>query len=527
MPILPYDDAEKIDKVSALPKSNPVGVLMKILLVYPRCPDTFWSFRHALRFVSKKAGSPPLGLLTVAALLPAEWEKRLVDMNVRELKDEDIRWADYVFLGAMSVQQESARVVIRRCKSLGAIVVAGGPLFTARHDDFAGEHVDHFVLNEAEITLPLFLADLANGRPQPIYTTNEWADVRTTPVPAWDLIRLKDYATMNLQYSRGCPYDCEFCDITVLYGRTPRTKGKEQVIAELESLYVRGWREHVFLVDDNFIGNKVKVKREILPAIIQWMQERGRPVTLSTEASLNLADDDQLLHLMGEAGFDAVFVGIETPNEASLVECGKEINKNRDLISCIRRIQSAGLEIQGGFIVGFDSDPDSIFDRMAGFIQESGIVTAMVGMLNAPRGTRLYERLAKEGRLLENFSGDNTDASMNFEPKMNSALLLKGYRQVLQNLYTPKHYYARLKRFLKQYRPVATHGGAHVSISRLSAFFKSIVLLGVVGKERFQYWKLFFWSLFRRPRLFPLAITHAIYGFHFRKVFEEHWTAVS
>jgi radical SAM superfamily enzyme YgiQ (UPF0313 family) len=498
---------------------------LNILLVYPRCPDTFWSFRHALRFISKKAGSPPLGLLTVAALLPKEWEERLVDMNVEDLRDDDIRWATYVFVSAMSVQQESAHTVIRRCKSLGARIVAGGPLFTARHEDFVADQVDHFVLNEAEITLPLFLKDLASGNPKPVYTTDEWADVETTPVPLWDLINFKHYATMNLQYSRGCPYDCEFCDITVLYGRTPRTKSREQMIAELDSLYERGWRSHLFLVDDNFIANKVKLKREILPAIIQWMEDRNRPVTLSTEASLNLADDPELLHMMAKAGFEAVFVGIETPNEESLAECGKHNNRNRDLLSSIRRIQRAGLEIQGGFIVGFDSDPVSIFDRLSGFIQESGIVTAMVGLLNAPRGTRLYQRLEKEGRLLEQFSGDNTDASMNFEPRMNSDTLIKGYQNVLRDIYTPKHYYARVKRFLKAYQPVPRRG-IHLNLSRISALFKSTVLLGIVGKERFQYWKLFFWSLFRRPRVFPLAISHAIYGFHFRKVFEQQLAAI-
>lgn len=498
---------------------------MKILLIYPRCPDTFWSFRHALRFVSKKAGSPPLGLLTVAALLPEIWEKRLVDMNVRDLEDKDIRWADYVFIGAMSVQQESARSVIRRCKALGVKIVAGGPLFTARHDDFADEGVDHFVLNEAEITLPQFLKDLAAGCPQPLYSSREWADVQTTPVPLWDLINLKHYAMMNLQYSRGCPYDCEFCDITVLYGRTPRTKSGIQMIEELNSLYDRGWRGHIFLVDDNFIGNKVKLKREILPAIIRWMDYRHRPVTLSTEVSLNLADDAQLLRMMAEAGFGTVFVGIESPNEESLAECGKDHNRNRDMVSCIRTIQQAGLEVQGGFILGFDNDPVSIFNRLAAFIQESGIVTAMVGLLNAPRGTKLYQRLAQEGRLLDHFSGDNTDASMNFEPKMNADTLREGYQTVLRGIYTPKCYYARVTHFLRNYRPVP-RGGFHFSLSEASAFFKSTVLLGVVGKERYHYWKLFFWSLFCRPKLFPLAITQAIYGFHFRKVFEQHLSSI-
>lgn len=492
---------------------------MNILLVYPRCPDTFWSFRHALRFISKKAGNPPLGLLTVAALLPGAWEKRLVDMNVRELEDAEIRWADYVFIGAMAVQQESARSVIRRCKCLGAKVVAGGPLFTARHDDFAGENVDHFVLGEAEITLPLFLEDLAAGSPQAVYTTGEWADIRTTPAPLWDLIHLKHYATMSLQYSRGCPYDCEFCDITVLYGRTPRTKEKEQVIAELENLYIRGWRGNLFLVDDNFIGNKNKVKREILPAIIEWMEAREYPFTFSTEASINLADDEELARLMVRAGFNSVFVGIETIHEESLIECGKVKNQNRDLIGSVRKIQQLGMEVQGGFIVGFDSDPVSIFDRLSGFIQESGIATAMVGLLNAPRGTRLYERLQKEGRLLHTISGDNTDSSMNFRPKMSRETLISGYRRVMQDLYAPKPYYTRVKRFLRNFKP-AYQGRLRLQFREFSALGKSIVFLGVVGAERLQYWKLFFWALFRRPRLFPDAITLAIYGFHFRKIFE-------
>ena len=492
---------------------------MKILLVNPQCPDTFWSFKHALRFVSKRASCPPLGLLTVAALLSKDWDKRLIDMNVEKLNDEDILWADYVFLTAMSIQQESVRNVVGRCKRIGVKIVAGGPLFTARLEEF--HSIDHLVLNEAEITLPIFLDDLAHGHPQHIYTTTTWADVRSTPIPLWNLINLKHYATMNLQYSRGCPYDCEFCDITVLYGREPRTKDKEQIIAELESLYLQGWREQVFLVDDNFIGNKRKVKKEILPAIIRWMEEKDHPFTLSTEASINLADDEELMRLMVKAGFDTVFVGIETLHEESLIECGKLKNQNRDLIASVKKIQQFGLQIQGGFIVGFDSDPLSIFDRLSVFIQESGIVTAMVGLLNAPRGTKLYDRLQKEGRLLHSMTGDNTDSSMNFKPKMSPETLISGYRSVIRNIYTPKHYYARVKYFLRNFQPVRK-SGFHLHFRQLSALGKSIVILGVIGKERIHYWKLFFWSLFRRPRLFPDAITLAIYGFHFRKVFKQH-----
>lgn len=490
---------------------------MNILLVYPKYPDTFWSFKYALKFISKKASLPPLGLLTVAAMLPTEWEKKLVDMNVTALKDEDILWADYVFISAMSVQKDSAQAVIARCKSLGRPTVAGGPLFTAGYEEF--EDVDHLVLNEAELTLPPFLDDLSKGQAKHLYTSSQWADITTTPLPLWQLINPKHYASINIQYSRGCPYDCDFCDITVLYGRRPRTKNKEQVIAELESLYSLGWRGGVFVVDDNFIGNKAKLKREILPAIIEWMERRKRPFTLFTEASINLADDEELMRLMGRAGFNRVFVGIETPNEESLAECGKIQNQNRNLIASIKKIHAFGMEVQGGFIVGFDSDPASIFEKVVEFVQESGIITAMVGLLNAPKGTKLYQRLIQEGRLLSAFTGNNTDLSINFIPAMGCEALIRGYKSIVNTIYSPKQYYARVKQFLKDYKPLQT---AEFRVRRvdLQAFVKSVVILGIIGKERIHYWKLFFWSLFRRPKLFPLAITFSIYGFHFRKIFE-------
>jgi radical SAM superfamily enzyme YgiQ (UPF0313 family) len=491
---------------------------MKILLVYPKYPDTFWSFKYALKFISKKAAFPPLGLLTVAALLPPEWELRLVDLNIAPLKDKDVQWADYVFLSAMSVQRESAKFVIGRCQDLGKKVVAGGPLFTASHDEFEG--VDHFVLNEAEITLPPFLSDLRNGRATKYYTSKEWADVTTTPVPLWELANLKHYSSMNIQYSRGCPYDCEFCDITVLYGRVPRTKSKEQILAELDSLLANRWKGDVFLVDDNFIGNKSKLKREILPALIRWMNGKNHPFALSTEVSINLADDEELMRMMVQAGFDAVFVGIESPNEESLIECKKIPNKNRDLLASVKRIQQFGLRVNGGFIVGFDSDPATIFQQLVDFIQESGIVTAMVGLLNAPRGTRLYQRLTDEGRILKSFSGNNTDSATNFDPRMGIEVLLTGYRNILKSIYSPKQYYARVKQFLKDYQPTQARV-FRFRMNYVNALLKSMVVLGVIGKERFQYWKLFFWSLFRRPRLFRLAITFSIYGFHFRKLFEQ------
>ncbi len=492
---------------------------MKILLVYPQYPLTFWSFKYALKFISKHASLPPLGLLTVAAMLPTDWEVRLVDKNVKKLPDADLRWADYVFLSAMSIQRQSAESVIRRCKSLGVTIIAGGPLFTSVPEEF--RDVDHLILNEAEITLPLFLADLKAGRAHHLYTSPQWAVLSETPVPRFDLLNMKKYASMNIQYSRGCPFDCDFCNITVLYGRVPRTKDTSQVLAEFDSLYARGWRGSVFIVDDNFIGNKGKLKKELLPAIIAWMEKRKHPFVLYTEVSINLADDAELLTLMARAGFDQVFVGIESPNDASLAECSKLQNRNRDLIACVRKIQQAGLEVQAGFIVGFDKDPAMIFERLIEFIQESGIVTAMVGLLNAPHGTKLYHRLKQEGRLVKSATGDNTDFSINFIPTMKMEALLAGYKMILKTIYSPKHYYARVTTFLKGYHPAPVRG-MRFRMNYIMAGFKSAVRLGIIGKERFQYWKLFFWSLFRRPRLFPLAITLAIYGFHFRKVFREH-----
>ena len=491
---------------------------MKILFVYPKYPDTFWSFRHALKFISKKASFPPLGLLTVAAMLPEEWEKKLIDMNVSALTEENLEWADYVFLSAMVVQKKSVIEVIRRCKKLGIKVVAGGPLFTTGYEEF--EDIDHFVLNEAESTLPLFLNDIKNGCAQHMYTSKEWPDLGKTPRPQWDLINMKKYASMCIQYSRGCPFNCDFCDIIVLNGHKPRTKSKDQILGELEVLYAQGWRGGVFFVDDNFIGNKKRLKIEILPAIIDWMKQKKYPFSFFTEVSINLSDDEELMQLMVKAGFNKVFVGIETPNEDSLTECNKYLNKNRNLIACVKKLQNIGLEVQGGFIVGFDNDPLSIFERQISFIQKSGIVTAMVGLLNAPHGTRLYHRLKKEDRLLNDSSGDNTDFSLNFIPKMNVEILMNGYKKILSTIYSPKHYYKRVITFLKGYKLKPLKRKIHFNFCYLKAFFKSIWFLGIKGKERLHYWKLISWTLVRRPHFLGLAIEFAIYGFHFRKIME-------
>ena len=493
---------------------------MRVLLVYPQYPDTFWSLKHALRVISKKAVFPPLGLLTVSSMLPKEWEKKLVDMNATPLTDKDIEWADYVFISAMVVQRESVNEVIRRCRRLNAKMVAGGPLFTSEYEKF--EEVDHLVLNEAEITLPPFLEDLKKGCTRHIYTSEERPDVRQTPLPMWSLLDMKRYATMSIQYSRGCPFDCEFCDIVVLYGRKVRTKSKDQLLEELEALYNRGWRAAVLIVDDNFIGNKKKLKEEVLPAVIEWQKERKYPFMLSTQASINLADDEELMRLMVMAGFDSVFVGIETVNEESLTECNKPQNKNRDMVASVKKLLNHGLQVQGGFIVGFDSDPVSVFESEINFVQESGIVMAMVGLLNAPRDSKLHQRLKKENRLLENGSGDNTDCSMNFIPKMDRQTLINGYKHVLVSIYSPRPYYERVKMFLKEYKPQRRRMVSRLELGHIRVFFKSIWVLGITDKARGHNWKFIVSTILRRPRSFPTSMTMAIYGFHFRAVVRKY-----
>ena len=493
---------------------------IKALLVYPKHPETFWSFKHVLKFIGKKATLPPLGLLTVASLLPKEWAKKLIDMNVDVLNDENIQWADYIFISAMVVQKESVGEIIKRCKKFHKKIVAGGPLFTAGYEGSAA--IDYFVLGEAEVTLPLFLEDLKKGTLKHIYVSQEKPDLKQTPLPSWDLIDFKKYLSMNIQYSRGCPFDCEFCDITTLFGRVQRTKSAGQVILELEALYDRGWRDGIFFVDDNFIGNKERLKKEILPALIEWRKEKGYPFSFTTEASVNLADDDQLIDLMVEAGFGSVFLGIETPDNDCLAECGKFQNKNRDLVSCIKKIQRKGMQVLGGFIVGFDSDKPSIFERQIKFIQQSGITTAMVGLLTAPRNTKLYYRLLKEKRLLRDTLGNNTvDGSINFIPKMNLKTLVRGYQNIVSTIYSPKCYYQRIINFLENFRP-AVRRKVYFHFYYVKSFFRVVWLLGIKEKERLHFWKLIFWALVRRPKSLPLAISFTIQGYHFRKVFEKH-----
>jgi radical SAM superfamily enzyme YgiQ (UPF0313 family) len=486
---------------------------MKVLLINPQTPDTFWSFKHVLRFISKRAAFPPLGLLTVAAMLPGDWELRLVDTNVARLKDEDLRWADYVMISAMIVQKESVNEIVERCRKLSKTIIAGGPLFTTGHADFP--HIPHFVLGEAEEIMPQLVEDLSAGALRPHYQAARRPDISQVPVPRWDLIDFRHYATMAVQFSRGCPFDCEFCDIVVMNGRAPRTKTPAQLIAELETLRLRGWKDTVFIVDDNFIGNK-NLAKALLREMISWRSRVRAEMGFFTEASVNLADDAELCELMVQAGFKKVFLGIETPSLESLEECRKLQNRGRDLVETVKTLQRYGLEVMGGFIIGFDNDKNDIFRRQFEFIQRSGVVTAMVGLLTALPETRLYRRLKREGRLDCETTGNNTDAVLNFKPKLNRDFLTTGYRNLMKKLYEPRTYYQRIQIFLKDHRPSGP--SLRLSWSDFQAFLKSFWLLGVWYRGRVAYWRFFWSTLLRRPAQLRSAIELAIIGYHFRRV---------
>jgi radical SAM superfamily enzyme YgiQ (UPF0313 family) len=485
---------------------------MKVLFVYPKYPDTFWSFKHVLKFIAKKAAFPPLGLLTVGAMLPGEWQKKLIDLNVEPLEDKDIAWADMVFLSAMIVQKKSAQEIIDRCRALGRKIVAGGPAFTTQHEEFIG--VDHFVLNEAEVTLPLFLKDLANRNPKYIYTSDKRPDITETPMPLWSLINIDDYATMAIQYSRGCPYNCEFCDIVIMNGRVPRSKTPEQMEKEFQALYDAGWRKSVFIVDDNFIGNKSEVKR-MLPVLVQWQKEHKYPFTLLTEASTDLANDENLMQLMSRANFFKVFLGLETPDRESLKECGKFQNASRDLIKAVHTIHRHGMQVMGGFIVGFDNDTETIFDAQINFIQQIGVVTAMVGVLTALPQTRLWHRLQGEGRLLGGATGENTDGVLNFIPRMGMKTLNDGYRKILASIYAPQQYYQRINTFLENYTPTAV---TRLQKQDIIAFVRSAWRIGIISRARFHYWKLLLMTIIKKRMALPIAVELAIYGLHYEKI---------
>jgi radical SAM superfamily enzyme YgiQ (UPF0313 family) len=444
-------------------------------------------------------------------MLPRSWHLKLADLSVGRLTEAEIEWADYVLISAMMVQERSAREVAARCAAKGTPVIAGGPLFTTGHQRFP--EIPHIVIGEAENIMPALVRDMVAGDPQPIYEHPEKPDVCHTPVPRWDLIDLDDYATMSVQFSRGCPFNCEFCDIVAMYGRLPRVKTPHQLLAELDPLIDAGWKSPIFIVDDNFIGHKAKAKA-LLRALIKWRARRKATTPFLTEASLNIVDDQELLDLMAAAGFKSVFIGLETPDEDSLTECAKMQNTSRDLVAAVKRIHNAGIEVMGGFIVGFDNDTANVFERQWRFIQEAGVVTAMVGLLTALPQTRLYARLKEEGRLLGDSTGNNLDAVLNFVPRLDSETLINGYRELVKHLYAPKAYYRRALTFLSEYR---RRGPRMRQFGRdLRAFLRSLWVMGVRARGRREFWKFLTKALLLHPRSFSEAMELAIIGHHFR-----------
>jgi radical SAM superfamily enzyme YgiQ (UPF0313 family) len=487
---------------------------MNVLLVYPHFPESYWSFSHALWLESKKSAFPPLGLLTVAAMLPKEWERRLVDMNVRPLRDSDISWADVVFVSAMRIQDDSMTKVIRRCKQMGKRVVVGGPYVSATPEK--APDADHVFVGECEEIFPAFVRDLESGNLRRIYQADEKPSMTSSPIPEFHLAQRNQYLAMSLQYSRGCPFRCEFCDIIELYGRVPRTKTNEQVMAELDAIYATGWRGLVFLVDDNFIGNKRNV-RLLLPELTAWSEKHDWPFSFVTEASINLADDEELLAEMQRAGFHRVFIGIETPDEASLKEAQKGQNTKRNMLDGIRVIQSYGMEVMGGFIVGFDNDKEDIFDKQISFIRSGAIPLAMVGILTAAPHTQLWRRLQKEGRLRDGFTGNNTDGSLNFIPRMDPDRLVEGYRRVLGTLYDADEYYQRALNSLERVGEGSIEKYPGDVFRALGTLGRVLLTLGVRDRDRGAFWRYMGQVAWRRPDRLPHALVLASLGYHFRK----------
>jgi radical SAM superfamily enzyme YgiQ (UPF0313 family) len=482
---------------------------MNVLLVYPEFPDTFWSFKHALPFQGKRSAFPPLGLLTVSALLPRGWKKRLVDLNVRRLKDSDLDWADVVFFSGMIVQRSSMQKEIVRCKQRGLRVVVGGPITSTQ--DLHIADADHVVEGEAEELIPQLAADLERGTAQPHYKSVEFPDITKTPLPDLQLVSMRHYSGMAVQYSRGCPFTCEFCDIIEIYGRRPRTKTPDQVCTELQQIYDHGWRGSVFLVDDNFIGNKKNVKA-LMPHLVEWMRDHKFPFSVYTEASLNLAEDEDLLRLMREAHFTRVFLGIETPVAESLKETTKFQNLRMNLLDSVKLIQSYGIEVMAGFIVGFDNDPADVFDRQIQFIRDAAIPLSMVGLLTALPNTQLWRRLKSEGRLLKESIGNNTLLDLNFVPRMDTQQLLDGYQRILETIYGPKEYFERALAFLSRLGGAAR---APLVLSDLMAVARSLWRQGLLSNYRKDYWKFIAETLCHHRQHLDKAITLAIMGHHF------------
>lgn len=493
---------------------------MNILLVYPEIPKSIIQFTDMVKVAGRKSAFPPLGLLTVASLLPKKWNKKLVDLNTAVLTNDEINWADLVFISAMNVQSNSVREVIQKLNQYNKTIIAGGPLFTHEYDEYAG--VNHFVLNEAEITLPQFLSDLEKGELKYIYKSPEFADVHKTPSPMWELAKLEDYLYAVVQYSRGCPYLCDFCDVTALFGRKPRVKTPEQIIDELDSLIAQGNNEQVLFADDNLIGNKNLLKKELLPALIEWRKQNPYAPGFATQVTINLVDDEELAKLMLEAGFRHILVGIESIDEESLIAMKKKQNTRRNILDDIRCLQELGFIITGTFIVGLDTDKPTVFDDVINFIQESGIVLSIVNILKAPPGTELYERMKRENRLLDTFKfGEETT---NVIPKMGMDKLKSGYEKIINQIYSPESVYQRIEKYFELDRKYKVRQPLKrkIKFGDVLSAIKIIYFLGFADKNKKYFWRLFFKTLKKNYNYLDLTILFSLILYQYSILREEN-----
>ncbi len=491
---------------------------MNILLIYPEMPGTIGKFGNMIKLTGRKSAFPPIGLLTVASLLPKEWNKKVVDLNTDPLTSDDLHWADYAFVSSMNVQAKSAKEVIKICNNENLPVVAGGPLFTHEHEKFPG--VAHFVLNEAEITLPLFLEDLKNGEPKSIYKTNQFADVHTTPSPMWELVDVNKYLYSVIQYSRGCPYLCDFCDVTALFGRIPRTKTPEQIIKELDILISSGKNEMIFFADDNLIGNKKLLKKELLPALIEWRGKNRYAPAFATQLTINLADDPEMMQLLLDAGFRHILIGIESIDESSLIQMRKKQNTKRNLLENIKFLHEKGFIVIGTFIVGLDTDKSDVFQNVINFIQESGIVLVVINILKAPPGTELYDRMVRENRLLEDFEFD--EDRTNIIPVMDAEVLHNGYKKVLKEVYSPQNVYNRITTYYstKKHFNVKYSIKRKISLKDLYHSVRIILRLGIFNDDKKYFWKAVFRTVNDNPGYLDLTILYLLLMYQYKKLFE-------
>lgn len=494
---------------------------MNILLVYPKMPSSFWTMHHTLKILGKAAWYPPLGLLTIASMLPEAWQKRLIDLNVTPLTDADIKWADQIFISAMNVQEPSTRQILKQCSGHGKTVVAGGSLFTLQSECFP--EIDHFILNEAEITLPRYLADLEQGSPQKIYSSNDFANVEETPLPRWDLIDLDQYQYGIIQYYRGCPYHCDFCDVPTLYGNRPRMKSPEQIIAELDIFRNKSSVPSILFADDNLIGNRKILKQDLLPALIEWRRQTNPIFSFSTQVSINLVDDEEMMDMMLEAGFRHLFIGIETDNEDSLKLTGKSQNLRRNILDSISVLHRKGFIVVGGFIVGFDTDSLATFNNQTDLIQNSGVMLATLNMLKAPPGTPLFERMQTEGRLIPGFSFH--EAETNIVLHLPAKTFYQAFQQTIRQVYSPPFSFKRAKQWLLEFNHlpvVKTDVPALNTFEYLPVLFRAIYYIGIKYSERQYFWKLLWWCLRTRPRLLDWALVEGIFIYQLDNLLTEY-----